>query len=337
MNDNILSEDNSQKLIEESMAKLHYESFNDWIENFAINLPNIWNESSAKKLSPNNDLEQKDHVAIVIGRGPSIDEKNHLQLLANSDFKGSIICCDGKLIDVLNAGITPDKFPNFYVITIDPYPLAKKFYDDEIIKKYGTKINGIFSTIVNPEVVEQARKSGIKIHWVHSLFDYNEGKKSFNQISALMVRAKNHKNGLPAIQTGGNVGTSAWFVAWKILKNNVVGLIGINHSWQETDSWEKIISHGRTAQANVYGENISVEMNQDNPEFNKLFKKIYNPEFDCSGIVDPLFQFYSEALKEFISRSPSWLSTINSTEGGVIFGNKIKCIKFQNFLDKHSL
>ena len=152
-----------------------------------------------------------------------------------------------------------------------------------------------------------------------------------------MVRAKNHKNGLPAIQTGGNVGTSAWFVAWKILKNNVVGLIGINHSWQETDSWEKIISHGRTSQANVYGENISVEMNQDNPEFNKLFKKIYNPEFDCSGIVDPLFQFYSEALKEFISRSPSWLSTINSTEGGVIFGNKIKCIKFQNFLDKHSL
>ena len=319
------------------MAKLHYESFNDWIENFAINLPNIWNESSAKKLSLNNDLEQKDHVAIVIGRGPSIDEKNHLQLLANSNFKGSIICCDGKLIDVLNAGITPDKFPNFYVITIDPYPLAKKFYDDEIIKKYGSKINGIFSTIVNPEVVEQARQSGIKIHWVHSLFDYNEGKKSFNQISALMVRAKNHKNGLPAIQTGGNVGTSAWFVAWKILKNNVVGLIGINHSWQETDSWEKIISHGRTAQANVYGENISVEMNQDNPEFDKLFKKIYNPEFDCSGIVDPLFQFYSEALKEFISRSPSWLSTINSTEGGVIFGNKIKCMKFQNFLDEHSL
>ena len=332
-----MSKDNSQKLIEESMAKLHYESFNDWIENFAINLPNIWNESSAKKLSLNNDLEQKDHVAIVIGRGPSIDEKNHLQLLADSNFKGSIICCDGKLIDVLNAGITPDKFPNFYVITIDPYPLAKKFYDDEIIKKYGSKINGIFSTIVNPEVVEQARQSGIKIHWVHSLFDYNEGKKSFNQISALMVRAKNHKNGLPAIQTGGNVGTSAWFVAWKILKNNIVGLIGINHSWQETDSWEKIISHGRTAQENVYGKNISVEINQDSSEFDKLFKKIYNPEFDCSGIVDPLFQFYSEALKEFISRSPSWLSTINSTEGGVIFGNKIKCMKFQNFLDEHSL
>ena len=237
-----MSEHNSKKLIEESMAKLHYESFNDWVENFAINLPNIWNESSAKILSPTDDLEQKDRIAIVIGRGPSIDEKNHLQLLANSNFKGSIICCDGKLIDVLKAGITPDKFPNFYVITIDPYVLAKKFYDDEIIKKYGNKINGIFSTIVNPEVVDQARQSGIKINWIHSLFDYDEGKKSFNQISALMVRAKNHKNGLPAIQTGGNVGTSAWFVAWKILKNNVVGLIGLNHSWQETDSWEKITS-----------------------------------------------------------------------------------------------
>ena len=121
------------------MAKLHYESFNKWVENFSINLPDIWNEPSAKKLSPNDDLEQKDRVAIVIGRGPSIDEKNHLQLLANSNFKGSIICCDGKLIDVLNAGITPDKFPNFYVITIDPYPLAKKFYDDEIIKNMEIK------------------------------------------------------------------------------------------------------------------------------------------------------------------------------------------------------
>jgi hypothetical protein len=35
---------------------------------------------------------------------------------------------------------------------------------------------------------------------MHSLFDYNEGKKSFNQISALMVRAKNHSKGLPQWQ-----------------------------------------------------------------------------------------------------------------------------------------
>ena len=73
---------------------------------------------------------------------------------------------------------------------------------------------------------------------MHALFDYHEGKKSFNQTSALMVRVKTHTNGLPAIQTGGNVGTAAWFVAWRILKCEKVCLVGINHSWDLNDPWE---------------------------------------------------------------------------------------------------
>ena len=56
-----------------------------------------------------------------------------------------------------------------------------------------------------------------------------------------MVRAKNHVNGLPAIQTGGNVGTSSWFISWQILKCATVALIGINHSWEETDPIELIM------------------------------------------------------------------------------------------------
>ena len=96
------------------------------------------------------------------------------------------------LAPVLKAGITPEKFPKFFVATIDPLELLKKFYMDDIIKKYGSKINGIFSSVVHPNIVAKAREAGIKIHWVHSLFDYNEGKKSFNQISALIVRAKYH-------------------------------------------------------------------------------------------------------------------------------------------------
>ncbi|MBT5759074.1 MAG: hypothetical protein HOI55_05405, partial [Candidatus Marinimicrobia bacterium] len=162
----------------------------------------------------------------------------------------------------------------------------------------------------------------------HSLFDYNEGKKSFNQISALMVRAKNHANGLPAIQTGGNVGTSSWFVGWKLLKCSTVALIGINHGWEEDDSWETILSCGNN-------HDISKGIDQSSPVFEKLFKKVYNPDFQSYCILDPLFQFYSMALKEFISRSPQWLTTINATEGGSIFGERIKSMKFEEFLKKH--
>jgi len=325
----------TQDQIEKTMQKLHYESFDEWIQNFALNLNDIWKESSARELSPTNPkYSDEKHSAIVIGRGPSIKRHNHLELIAKSNYQGSIVCCDGALINVLSAGITPDKFPNFYVVTVDPYLHAQKFYDDKIVDKYGSNITGIFSTITKPSTVERARKADIKIHWLHTLFDYGEGKKSFNHISALLVRAKNHSNGLPAIQTGGNVGTSSWFISWQILKNSTVSIIGINHGWEEDDSWETIISHGRKADQRVYGKNISIDVNRNNPAFQKLFKKIYNPEFKCYCILDPLFQFYSTALKEFIARSPSWLTTINATEGGSIFGERIKCMTLKQFLTK---
>jgi hypothetical protein len=334
MNNNTHNLDH-QNSIENIMEHLHYDSYDDWITNFALNLHDIWNDSSAAQLKPNetNEESKSTNSAIVIGRGPSLKKKKHLELLAESNYTGSIICTDGSLSTVLEFGITPEKFKNFYVVTIDPYPYTAKFYDNEIVKKYGSKINGIFTTIVNPDTVNSARKAGIKIHWIHSLFDLHEGKKSFNQISASMVRAKNHTSGLPALQTGGNVGTSSWFVSWKILQCNVVALIGINHAWEEDDPIEKIISHGRNLDSERKHEQVNIDKNS--PSFNKLFKKVYNPDFNCTGIVDPLFQFYSSALKEFISRSPSWLKTINATEGGIIFGDRITSMKFIDFLQKY--
>jgi len=332
-----LESSTAQSTLEKVMEKLHYESFDEWVQNFAINLNQIWNESSARVLDPlqSSTTHNEEHSAIVIGSGPSIKKHNHLELIAKSDYKGSIICGDGSLTSALQAGITPDKFPKFYVLTIDPLERQRKLYDNDLVNKYGGKINGIFSTVIHPSAVSRAREAGIKIHWVHPLFDYGEGKKSFNQISALMARAKNHKDGLPAIQIGGNVGTAAWFVGWQILRCTVIALVGINHGWEEDDPWEKIISHGRTADPKMYGNDISVSVDKSDPSFEKLFRKIYNPEFNCYSIVDPLYQFYSNALKEFIIRSPKWLTTVNATEGGSIFGERIKCMRLRQFLDDY--
>ena len=251
-----------------------------------------------------------------------------MELLAQSNYNGSIICTDGSLIGALKAGVTPEKFPKFYVVTIDPYQLIEKLYDDPIITKFGSKINGIFSVFTHPKAVNLARNAGIKIHWLHTLFDYDEGKKSFNHISAMMVRAKNHVNGLPAIQTGGNAGTSSWFVSWKILKNNTIGLIGINHGWEEGDDITKII---KSHQSQTIVDDVNT-IDKNHPKYNIYFKKLFNPDFNCECIVDPLYQFYRMALIEFIERSPSWLTTINATEGGSIFGKRIKSMKFEDFL-----
>ncbi len=310
--------------IEKSMMDIQYKDYDIWIKNFALNLNNIWNENSSRDLS--KFLSKQNNTAIVIGKGPSIDEHKHLELLSDSDFSGSIVCCDGKLIDTLESGVTPDKFPNFYVVNIDPGSHTAKLFDHPLISKFGSKIKGIFTTIANPNTVEQARKSGIKIYWMHSLFDYNDGKKSFNYISSIMVRSKTHTNGLPAIQTGGNVGTSSWFVSWKILQCTKVVLLGMNHGWNEDTPMDTITKHG---------VDFARSYDKDSPSFNRLFPKIYNPELKKYCILDPIFQYYREALLEFISRSPPWLQTINATEGGSLFGDRLTSMTFRTFLTTH--
>ena len=319
----------TNRKIEESMKKIHHDSYDNWVQNFAMNLDNIWKEPSAKEITEVNEsvLEKEKPSAIVIGRGPSLKKMNLLKLLSESNFKGKIVCCDGALIDTLKAGVTPEKFPNFYVVTIDPIEEVKKFYDEDIVDKYGSQIKGIFTVISHPLVVERARKSGIKIYWMHTLFDYDEGKKSFNYISALLVRTKKHVNGLPAIQTGGNVGTSSWFVSWKILKCPKVILIGLNHGWEEDDSRETIIRHGL--------KHLSTNIKENDYNFEKLFPKIFNPDIKKYCVLDPIFQFYSTAFKEFISRAPSWVTTINATEGGSIFGKGIKSSTFEEVLKNY--
>ena len=319
----------NQSKIEQVFEKNHYKSnYKNWVKYFSLNINDIWNESSARDLDPssNSNYDPAQHSAIVIGAGPSIKKKKHLEMLAESNYQGNIVCTDRSLIPCLKAGITPDKFPNFNVVTIDPLELLKKFYDDEIVNRYGEKINGVFSTVISPVTVDIARKAGIKIHWLHSLFDYDEGEKSFNQISALIVRAKSHINGLPAIQTGGNVGTAAWFVSWQILKCSTVGLIVINHGWDEDDSWDEILAHS----------NAPKDIDRTTSQFQTLYPKIYNPDFDCYCIQDQTYQYYSNALKEFISRSPEWVKTINATEGGCIFGKRIISRPFKDFLNSHN-
>lgn len=319
------STETTKSEIEEVFEKLHYkQNYKDWVKNFAINLDSIWKEMSARDLDPstNSSYKKEEHSAIVIGAGPSLEKHDHLKILANSTYDGSIICTDRVLVPALKSGITPDKFSKFYVATIDPMSILKKFYDNQIIDNYGNKISGIFATVVDPSVVGRARQAGIKIHWVHSLFDYHEGEKSFNQISALMVRAKKHVNGLPAIQTGGNVGTSSWFLAWQILKCSVVGLIGMNHGWDAADPLEE----------NLSSANAPKDLDVNSDKFKKLYVTIYNPEFNSYCFQDPIYQYYSTAFKEFISRSPPWLTTINATEGGSLFGDRIKCTTLTEFL-----
>lgn len=321
----IFSSDDEKSGMDKTIDAFFYENdFEQWIKNFTLNFDNIRDELSAKEIIP--DINEKNECTIVIGAGPSLKKHKHLEQLAKSNYCGNIVCTDRSLIPALKAGVTPEKFPNFFVITIDTYKEVTKYYDDEIVNRFGSSIKGVFSILTFPDVVKRARNAGIKIHWIHPLFDYGDGKKSFNHISALMIRAKNPNHKLPAIQTGGNVGTSGWFLSWKVLKSNFICLIGMNHGWEEDDPQDLILSHGHA------GDITQIKYTKES--FQRIFPKKFNPYFKTSFILDPIFQYYSSTLKEFIIRSDKEVTTINATEGGSLFGERITCMRLSEFLSK---
>lgn len=315
---------NVNDILEKIFAKAAYDKFyDDWIRNFALNLENIWNGHSARDLMPK---ENKSYPGIVIGRGPSLEKHQHLKMLADSKYDGAIICCDGVLPQVLNSGVTPDKFKKFFVVTIDARYDIINFYNHPIVKKYGKDIKCVLSTTVPITTYEAIKNADVEIYWVHALFDYNKGQSSFNYISGLMTKSKNHKKGLPGIQTGGNVGTSSWVVSWSILKCNPVTLIGLDLGYPEETSWEEI--------KNYHEMPDYIETNSKS--FKKAFPTVYNPDFKCYCKQDPKFQFYCNAFKEFIPKASKFVKTINATEGGSIFGDGIECMIFKKFLENQN-
>jgi hypothetical protein len=294
--------------------------YDEWIQNFTINLEHIKNESSVRELIPNSiNLTSS---ALVIGRGPSIQKRNHLEILSKSNYNGTILCTDGSLINVLKSGITPDKFKNFFVITIDTQERQKKLYDNPIVQKYGNQIKCILSSTVSPHTYNIVKGSGMKIFWIHTLVDYDKGKSSFNYITSVMSKTAKNPKGLPAIQTGGNVGTTAWVIAWNILKHSHVGLIGIDHGYYSDE---------RSSDDHFLPNNENNKI-----EFKKAYPTIYNPIFNVTCTQDPIFQYYSNALKEFIVKASKYVTTINATEGGAIFGDGIQCTTLKFFIDNYN-
>ena len=320
----------SEEIIREIQEKNvldHY--FDSWVQNFALNLENIWNDPSASELSLRKESTNQSSSAIVIGRGPSLLKNEHLKILYESNYTGTIICTDGALKTVLAEGVTPEKFPNFLVVSIDSQDKIQKYYDDPKIIEFGNKIKCILSTTISPLTYQAAKKAGMNVFWLHTLFDYDKGKSSFNHIAGVMARSKDENKKLPAIQTGGNVGTSSWIIGWSILKVTHIGLIGIDHGFPPETTWEEIgVFHPSAMPALEYDKTSEI--------FKKAFPTIYNPDFDCYCIQDPIFQYYSNALKEFVPKTTKYVKTINATEGGAIFGEGITCLSFKEFLKTYN-
>lgn len=312
-------------LVPEKITQITYEVLMElWCENFALNLPYI---RSGKAI---NDLEEagKGKAAIVIGSGPSLQKNKHLEMLAESDFDGVILLCDGILKQALKAEVTPEKFPNqLFVGSVDGNrELIWKHYDDPIVDKHGSGIKGLFTTMAAPNARERAEKAGIDIYWYNPTYDDWRKNESFTRLSGMMTKTESKPKGIACLKSGGNIGSSLAIISFSVFNANPTCLLGIDMGYldgtpiEETPYYEKILKAAKG--------NVSVAT--------KFFRRVYNPYFKCYCLVDFVFDSYRTAWLDLASKIPIEYITINCSQGGCLFGEPyIYCMKFAEFLQHY--
>jgi len=134
----------------------------------------------------------------VIGASPSLQEFNHLETLADSDYHGYILACDRILERCYELNIIPD-----YVFTIE---------DLKIIKEYFPPVKKSQDT---PKVrCSKRTKAEVRAHIMNCGYPLVEWDWDYLDVTP-------------------NVGLMAFAYAWKILEIKEIALIGMQTSIDE--------------------------------------------------------------------------------------------------------
>lgn len=284
-----------------------------WMENFVMNIPLIIPEDYPEdkdKYSIGQLPKHEGEPALIIAAGPSIHEKNHIQLLADKGFGGKIFACDRMLIPLLKAGVIPD-----YVACVDGNrEKIVKWFDDPIVDKYAKKIKGLFTTTTAPNAAKRFKDAGGQLFWFHGMLDqfYN-----LDSVTSFM----NYMTGSTAISCGGNVGGACWTLAY-YLKCSKIILIGLDLGYTKDTPIEETAYYEQLSASGAPLEGIQ-----------PFYEEGINPDFSCQYYTDIVFKHYKEALLEMVAMAD--IETINATGGGSLFGPGIKGMKFEKVLEEY--
>ncbi len=290
-----------------------------WSRNFAENLPYI---RGGKAI---NDLEGygMGKAAVIVGAGPSIWRFNHLKMLAESNFDGIVMVCDSMLKHALKAGVTPEKFPDYFCGSVDGNrDLIWKMYDDPIVDKYGKGIKALFTTMVAPNTRERAEKAGMEIYWYNPRYDDWRRNESFTRLAGMMTATEHRQKGIGCIRSAGQVGACLWAIAFSVLNASPIALIGVDCGYLD----------GTPIEETAYYKTI-MQMAGDLKLATRYFRRVYNPYFKCHCLVDFIFDSYRKIWLELARHVPREYITINCSGSGSLYGEPyIYCMKFEDFL-----
>lgn len=286
-----------------------------WMKNFAENLPLIRDGKTLRELIPDGGPNGR---AVVVGRGPSVFKMNHLDLLKQSSYGGTVIATDGMLIECLKGGIVPD-----YVASVDGSPVCEKWYDDSIVKEYAPKISSVLCTQVSPKVTKLVIDAGFKgPYWFVPTSDRVTDKDSITKVQLLMTVSEKNPNALISMDCGGNVGVASWVFAWTILKRKEICLIGFDFGYPDDMPLEETYYYDRTVECiGALHANIHYET-------------VWHPYFKTKSKIDPAFKSYRQGFFDMLMAAPDWLKTVNCTESGTLFCDPyLKCMYFREWLE----
>ena len=128
-------------------------------------------------------------------------------------------------------------------------------------------------------------------------------------------------NKLPIINTGGNVGSTAWMLADSLFKCKKIALIGMDFAYYI----DTPIS------STQYYDRLKKFVNKK--DLKMFYTKVYNSRLKKFFYTDHVYSWYKKCLLEMIGNSSS--KTYNCTGGGILFGNKIKWTSLKKFCRKN--
>lgn len=313
-----------------------------WLTNAAANLPLVEKTGQSIAALHQAPIGAGDS-AVIIAAGPSVKRKDPARVIRESGYDGALVVTESAMSYCLRNGVVPD-----LVVTLDPHVervvrwfgdptltieklaeddyFARQDQDDafademrandemlSLLDKHGKDMKIALSMSSSQPVVQRAIDSGMDVYWWLPMLDDPDLPDS-------VTADLQGKTGLPAFNTGGNVGTACWMMADALLEKQHIALTGVDFSYYDGTPY---------LNTQYYYELVRL-VGED--ALDSLFVRIHNPYENAWFFTDPAYMWYRECFLELIEDAQG--KTYNCTEGGILFGDGITVMPLREFLSK---